>query len=319
MGESPPELTWGKGIAGLLEGAAKRSLEKRDRFTESSIEVGDISALLTALKQELHSPTAWVFRGQAAWDWSLRPKLGRDERQNETFELTAPVRVEGLGRFRSLRGLYLSKEKERFEEWRAEARAVLDPSVPRPSSDLEWLAIGQHYGLNTRLLDWTRNPLVGLYFAISDDRDDLRERDGALFALQGLPTVEDGAPWQSAGVRLYNPPSLVERMGRQSGLFSLHQVGDQGGSLDLVSYAQGMWQGDERAKGDVGSLAFRDLALVKIRVKAEDKHTLRQELRLLGVDEFFAFPDLGGLCRAHEKGRTWKARSTASAFFDFDY
>lgn len=41
----------------------------------------------------------------------------------------------------------------------------------------------QHYRLPTRLLDWTENPLVALYFAISSSRGADESRDGALWVL----------------------------------------------------------------------------------------------------------------------------------------
>lgn len=281
-----------------------------NRFVVSSSDIEDIPSLLNTLREELRNPRLWVFRGQTRWDWSLRPKRGRSGSPDESFPLgpseeeeegKGPHGLAGMLGSRAFRSLL---DKEEFEDWKGEAISLVPPSLPRPASDLEWLAIGQHYGLETRLLDWTRNPLVGLYFAVREDPN-YAGGDSALFALRGLsalPTSENIDPWKVRGVRLWHPPSLVERIGRQSGLFTLHQMGDKGGSLDLVSYAETQW-GREMGLAHERFLPISDFQLVKLRIPSSARFALCRELSLLGVDEFFAFPDLQGLCAAYRSGR----------------
>lgn len=88
----------------------------------------------------------WVFRGQGDEAWKLRPKIGRSDVLGIEWDPSVEV---GL-----------------FEEFCRRARQF-DPGVGFGAWD--WLALAQHYGLPTRLLDWTQNPPVAAYFAVSAD------------------------------------------------------------------------------------------------------------------------------------------------------
>lgn len=116
-----------------------------------------------------------------------------------------------------------------------EARCRGASWIPAPNaSDLEVLASLQHYGAATRLLDFSENAFVALWFACSDlqeetglligiDRDTPHPMDEYTHAREPLVQILD----QSIGnrsVRLWRPGYLFDRMRVQQSLFLFNSV-----------------------------------------------------------------------------------------------
>lgn len=78
-----------------------------------------------------------------------------------------------------------ANERVMLKRFMQEARRHL-PDVP--SERWDWLFLAQHHQVPTRLLDWSENPLFGLYFAALDHRDvdddPASARDGEVWVLE---------------------------------------------------------------------------------------------------------------------------------------
>jgi hypothetical protein len=186
-------------------------------------------------------------------------------------------------------------ERQLMRAFRKYAR---QDAVPH-DTDWDWLALGQHHGLPTRLLDWTYSPYVALHFATHNttkyDRDGivwmvdyvkaheqlparLREvlgEEGAnVFTTELLADVAPGLrDLDSEGsdpfVLFVEPPSFDSRIVNQYALFSVTSPVD----LHLADWA------------------------TRVVIPSELKWEVRDKLDQAGVNERVLFPGLDGLTR----------------------
>lgn len=105
----------------------------------------------------------WIFRGQAQSDWGLHSKLAReiiskkytDKTLSEFYLEESSILNDFIHRCREI-GLELPIVQQ---SWK-------DVSCLDFDKRLHISALGQHYGLPTRMLDWTRNRWNALFFAL---------------------------------------------------------------------------------------------------------------------------------------------------------
>jgi len=184
---------------------------------------------------------------------------------------------------------YIDPEEMR-SEFMLKARALLDSS---PTSDWEWYFLMQHYGLPTRLLDWTVGSLIGLHFALWDDTG---ESDAAVWVLDPwrlnkwttrkseLVLTSDSAAqkylypvYQTKSIPrrpiAVVPPYNSPRITVQRGTFTVHGSNPDGIDRQFTS------------------------RLAKVHLPKDYCIQMRRELRYAGISEFTLFPDLDGLSR----------------------
>lgn len=128
------------------------------------IHFNDPKDFLTFLEPEnkkwFNYRSRWVFRGQAQSDWGLLPKLSRELIvNNNTIKNLYDAELTILSYF-------VNDCRESGLELPIDNKNHYDISLLTFSEQLYVSSVGQHYGLPTRLLDWTRNRYNSLFFAL---------------------------------------------------------------------------------------------------------------------------------------------------------
>jgi len=122
----------------------------------SNQEFNSVKDLLKTLHSFQEGGSRWVFRGHADSSWKLEPTIQR-----------RMTRLENAGASPGFAGDTEKYVVEQFQR-RAHQYHPYLRNLPRDVHSLEWLALMQHHGEPTRLLDCTKSPYVGAFFAAAD-------------------------------------------------------------------------------------------------------------------------------------------------------
>ena len=127
--------------------------------------LGDLISFAADLDSR-HGSSSW-FRGHRDANWSLQCTLWR-RTENE------------MGRLRD-RPYTHADERNFTHRFRVRA-AIRRTNAPEYEDCAGWLSLMQHYGLPTRLLDWSRSPMIAAYFAVATGSADAVS-DAAIWVL----------------------------------------------------------------------------------------------------------------------------------------
>jgi hypothetical protein len=264
-----------------------------------------ISEAVNCVVDDLHSPgqdrPLW-YRGVSCSQYSLLPKLMRGSQRDmsEVFDREARL----LARFRERSVPYLSSLHAQ-DEWGL-------------------LFAMQHHGAPTRLLDWTENLFVALFFAANEEASRISEHSATHSGDVCRPTiwVLDPYAWNArvpqladTGVSIlttadddvvkwWKPqvstserfiPTAKMPVAMYSTYNSARIVAQRG----TFTIAGQEWQGLE------GYCKPDDVLLTKM-VYDGDRRELITHLSQLGFTESMVFPDLVGLSRELERTEGWR-------------
>jgi len=203
-----------------------------------------------------------MYRGQLDEKWELVPSIVRYVNADLAKGYKSTTDIES----------HLIEWFEKYSTPYKDYRSVLH---------LEKLIDGQHYGLPTRLLDWTTNPLKALYFAVENPKFD--NTNGVVYGIgptgwwEGIKKVE-----LNDNLVAFFPELLNERINAQEGCFisfPLPTIGFNVLPLSIKNYPKGVE------------------VLEKVIIEAKRKAKIRFELNKLGINQRTIYPGLEGVAK----------------------
>jgi hypothetical protein len=234
------------------------------RGTRRRRQVRSVVDLLRILEDGDGDLLLTIFRGQRE-DWPLLPKIAR---------------LELIG------GTAAEVELLILQAFQREAVPFL---ASPPATLWDWIAIAQHHSLPTRLLDWTKNPLAALWFAVREPAS-RSNRPGVVWIFQpehsdvihGIET--DEGPFEGLRVRVFEPRHVAARIRCQGGLFTVHKPQPHNYRGDSTPIFKPL--------SEIENCGDR---LTQLTIPTDCFANIRLQLLDYGVHAATLFPDLDGL------------------------
>lgn len=217
------------------------------------------------LQDGLHNKL--IFRGQRNSDWKLQSSLEREIKSVKTQEQYNEIAQKHLSNFKKL-----ARGKIREQ-------SLLLGSSEENNEEL-W-AIGQHLGLKTPLIDWTKSFLIALFFAFHKEKTETKYRC-VYRLLENLLKIDDKHKY------IVNPKmDHYGRLTSQKGLFTYWGIDFHIRSLLIVV--------DNVTSSSLSKDTKQRRIITKYYISNELRKDILNYLEKYGITEDSIYPDLSGI------------------------
>jgi hypothetical protein len=240
--------------------------------------------------------TPYIFRGQGNAEWQLIPKVFRNNickkvlERDVTYERQIEAELLIIDEFKTqcdLAGLKINNDSFEFRQQNNYTSVMLkymrNPTLWPDEKILDIMALAQHHGVPTRLLDWSKRSYVAAYFAASSA---LMQRDkwttGMKLAVWALDTTKIDL---YKSIQIINlPGSTSTNLAAQQGLFTA--VKHLGSTGELF-----------KAKSLEEEFSLPDTPLYQITLPVEQAAKVMIYCELYGVTAATLFPGFDGAAK----------------------
>lgn len=237
---------------------------------EQITNIAELVAAVTACSN-VFGTTIW-WRGHTKLSWQLRPRVFRDEYDGIAYEKNAVAR-------------FIQKAPTRY------------PNCPAMDRASEWLYLMQHYGVPTRLLDWSESALVAAFFAVRDPNFDTE--DAAIWAVAAALLNKEQcdqkgfvSPTSEAARKVFSDAFHGGDEEPTRPIIALHSQ-----EIDLRMMVQHSASTIHGSREAIEDLPNKEKFLTRFVIPAAAKPQFRGMLKALGFSTTTLFPDLEHLAK----------------------